>query len=89
MPWPAQATAPPTFLPLLFTEGTTVGSHRELPSDSPATSTDVSRPENETEDDGDIDMIRREENGRIDSDVASTSAFSSPDRRMRNPTSLR
>ena len=60
--------------------------HRELPPDSPATSTDVSRAGTETEDDRDIDMDRTEDNGRIDSDFASTSAAPSPERQMRNTT---
>ena len=59
--------------------------HRELPPESPGTSTDVSRPETETEDDGDIDMDRTDDHGRmIDSDVASASASPSPERRTSN-----
>jgi len=60
--------------------------HRELPPDSPATSADVSRAETETEDDGDIDMDRTEDNGRFDSDIASTSASPSPERQIRDTT---
>ena len=61
-------------------------ARHELPPDSPSTSTDVSRPETETEDDGDVDMDRTQDNGRIDSDVASALASPSPERQMRNAT---
>lgn len=59
--------------------------HRELPPESPTASTDVSRPETETEDD-DIDVHRTEDRRRIlDPGVASASTSPSPERRFRGP----
>ncbi len=66
--------------------------HRDLPPESPTTSTHVSRPETETEDDGDgdIDMDTREDSRRIiDSGLASASTSPSPERRFRGPAVTR
>ena len=61
--------------------------YRELPPESLDTSTDVLRPETETEDDGDIDMDRTDDHSQmIDTDVASASAFPSPEQRTLNDT---
>ena len=55
-----------TPIPALAAHHSRRACHRELPPDSPATSTDISRAEAETEDDGDIDMDRMEYNRRVE-----------------------
>lgn len=86
------ATAAPTIM-VLPPRGRRM-RHRDLPPDSPTTSTDVSRPETEAEDDGDgdgdIDMDTREDSRRtMDSGLASASTSPSPERRFRGPAVIR
>jgi hypothetical protein len=84
------ATAGPTIM-VLPPRGRRM-RHRDLPPDSPTTSTDVSRPETEAEDegDGDIDMDTREDSRRVlDSGLASASTSPSPGRRFRGPAVIR
>jgi hypothetical protein len=84
------ATAVPTIM-VLPPRGRRM-RHRDLPPDSPTTSTDVSRPETEAEDDedGDINMDTREDSRRTThSGLASPLTSPSPERRFRGSAVIR